>query len=390
MLDQLIKTRVSVLKEDFNDQFDRTLAPTGLRSHAARYRRNPAAFAKEVLGSTWWSAQEAIARDLVRNRRVAVKSANAVGKTYLAADLALWFLYTHQPSIVITFAPTDRQVRLLLWQEIRKRHTQANSVPSSSSSSSCSAVRRRSSVVGRRGFTQYPTPNTQHRLPGNLLTQRLMVKDGWYAVGYATDQAVNFQGFHCQNLLIIFDEASGIPESIWEAAEGVAVGENNKILALGNPLQAEGQFYRCFARPGLRDSDFATIEANPKSKIQNPKSTSGWSTHTISAIDHPNIIEEREVIPGCVTIPHLEDRIAEWCEKIESEPSKIVRRLRRTKPGRSILSRRGQNPKSKIQNRIRSHPLRPTYSNGTESNTVRATSSAPGSSGNSPMETMNL
>src|SRR5688572_18649539 len=118
MLETKIKSRVQSLTEEFHAELDRSLGAPGWRSHAARYRNNPAAFAREVLGSNWWPAQEAIAKDLVHNRRVAVKSANAVGKTYLAADLALWFLYTHQPSIVITFAPTDRQVRLLLWQEI--------------------------------------------------------------------------------------------------------------------------------------------------------------------------------------------------------------------------------------------------------------------------------
>src|SRR5690242_8446371 len=66
------------------------------------YQHDPARFAREVLLSTWWSAQEEIATLVAGHRRVAVKAANGVGKTYLAADLALWFLYCHQPSIVLT------------------------------------------------------------------------------------------------------------------------------------------------------------------------------------------------------------------------------------------------------------------------------------------------
>ena len=86
-----------------------------------RYRSSPERFAEEVLGSQWWSRQREVARCVVRHRRVAVRSANGVGKTYLAADLALWFLYSFSPSIVLTTAPTKRQVENLLWEEIRKR-----------------------------------------------------------------------------------------------------------------------------------------------------------------------------------------------------------------------------------------------------------------------------
>ena len=341
MLTAKIKTRVQVLKEDFYAELDQTIEHDSWQSKTHRYRRNPSAFAKEILGSTWWSQQEEIANLLVHNRRVAVKSANGVGKTYLAADLALWFLYTHRPSIVVTTAPISTQMRHLLWEELRKRHDSANSRPSSSYSRDS----RQSSVVGGRAFfhsSTLPLFHSRRRLPGKLLTTRLAVANGWYAMGVTSDKADQFQGFHCKNLLIILDEASGIPESIWEACEGIAVGENNKILALGNPLTTEGQFYRCFARPG----------GNSPLRGRG----GGWATHTISAIDHPNIIEEREVIPGCVTIPHLEDRIAEWCEKIESEPSAIVRRLRRTKPGRSILSRRAGN---RNRNRLPTPDSRP-------------------------------
>ena len=79
-----------------------------------RYRENPVGFAKEVLGSEWWEAQEEIAGLLAQHRRVAVKAANGVGKTFLAADLVLWFLYCFRPSIVLTTAPTWRQVETLL------------------------------------------------------------------------------------------------------------------------------------------------------------------------------------------------------------------------------------------------------------------------------------
>src|SRR5437016_8108213 len=140
----------------------------------AACRRDPERFARQILGSSWWAKQREVAEAIAKHRRVAVKSANGVGKTYLAADLALWFLYSHRPSIVITTAPTARQVRTLLWEEIKRRFRGARIA-----------------------------------LPGKILTDKLEAADGWYAMGLATDEDVKFQGFHAENLLIIVDEASG-------------------------------------------------------------------------------------------------------------------------------------------------------------------------------------
>lgn len=60
------------------------MRPLSLTSEmAAEYREAPERFAREVLGSQWWQAQSEIAQLLAQHRRVAVKAANGVGKTYL-------------------------------------------------------------------------------------------------------------------------------------------------------------------------------------------------------------------------------------------------------------------------------------------------------------------
>jgi hypothetical protein len=226
------------------------------RQHLARYRNSPRDFAYKILDSQWWSAQEEVGKAIVKSRRVVVKSGNGVGKTYLAADLALWFLYTHRPAVVVTTAPTDRQVRHVLWREIHQRHNAA-----------------------------------RKRLPGRPFKTRIELGTDSIAIGLAAESGVTFQGFHGPNLLIIMEEAGGIPDEIWDAAEGVAVGENNKILAIGNPLLASGRFY------------------------QNFKGASGWKRVTISALQHPNVTGAGKTIPGCVTAAHIEEKLAEWCEE---------------------------------------------------------------------------
>ncbi|MCL5283725.1 MAG: hypothetical protein M1330_03305 [Armatimonadetes bacterium] len=242
--------------EDFCRRLRLVFGGEAMDNRFRRYRRNPERFAGEVLSSHWWSRQRDIARSVTQSRRTVVKSANGVGKTYLAADLALWFLYCHAPSIVLTTAPTRRQVESLLWEEIRRRMRRANA-----------------------------------ELPGMLLKTRLQIREGWYALGLATDEDVRFQGFHAENLLVVMDEASGVPDEIWNAVEGVAVGRNNRVLAIGNPLAPVGRFYRAFRSPR-------------------------WKALTVSALEHPNVIGRGEIIEGAVTRETIADRVAEWCEEV--------------------------------------------------------------------------
>ncbi|MGC8668563.1 MAG: hypothetical protein ACP5VE_10670 [Chthonomonadales bacterium] len=228
-----------------------------LRRRMEQYRSDPELFAQEVLGSRWWFRQREVARAVASSRRTIVKSGNGVGKTYLAADLALWFLYSFPGSTVLTTAPTWRQVRHVLWEEIRRR------------------------------FHSALKP-----LPGVLLTTRICAGDGWHALGLATTDGVRFQGFHAENLLVLLDEAGGIPAEIWDAVEGVAVGANNRILAIGNPLHTSGRFYEIFRGAGE------------------------WSRITVNALEHPNIAGDEPVVPGAVTRDAVRQRIAEWCEEV--------------------------------------------------------------------------
>ncbi len=244
---------------DLVDQGRRRFGAEDWVVRMTKYQRNPRLFARTVLGSRWWCAQEEVGAALVKHRRVIVRSGHSLGKTYLAADLALWFLYTHHPAIVLTTAPTARQVEQVLWAEIHRR-----------------------------------SYNAKHRLPGRLLQTRLDLGGGSFALGFSTEsggRGVKLQGFHGKNLLIIMDEASGIPEDIWDAAEGIAVASNNKILAIGNPLTAAGRFYEIF------------------------RSNRGWHKTTISALAHPNITGKGRRIPGALTAAYIEEKLAQWCEE---------------------------------------------------------------------------
>jgi phage terminase large subunit len=201
----------------------------------ARYRDDPAAFFAEVLGFNAWSAQLEIAEAVRDHDRVAVKACNASGKTACASAIVPWWLAGGPGSIAITTAPTERQVKKLLWREIRSRMKHAGEF-----------------------------------FHGAVLTDtEILLGADWFATGLSTDETESFQGWHGSRVLVIVDEASGVDERIFEAIEGVLAGGEAKLLLISNPLRTSGAFFDAFAR----DRDL-------------------WKLFTISAHDTPNLSGE--------------------------------------------------------------------------------------------------
>ena len=82
---------------------------------------SPVAFAREMLGVELWSKQVEVLEALTEHRRVAVKAGNGLGKGFCAAVAMLWFIHTHQDgAIALSTAPTFRQVRHILWRQVRR------------------------------------------------------------------------------------------------------------------------------------------------------------------------------------------------------------------------------------------------------------------------------
>ena len=164
-----------------------------------------------MLGASLWAKQREIIEAVRDCAEVYVPSCHASGKSFTAAHVALWFLYSHPNSIVVTTAPTGRQVKKILWQEIRRAHGKA------------------------------PVP-----LGGALLKQEMQIDEKWYAFGFSSDEPTNFSGLHADWVLFIVDEATGIPAESWEAIDGVLSNEHAHLLAIGNPTDGSSEFaVRC-------------------------------------------------------------------------------------------------------------------------------------------------
>jgi hypothetical protein len=86
------------------------------------YLNDPVGWVKERLGGHLWSKQREIAESIVQHRRTAVKSCHNAGKSFLAAQIACYWIDVHPPgeAFIVSTAPTYAQVHAILWEEIRK------------------------------------------------------------------------------------------------------------------------------------------------------------------------------------------------------------------------------------------------------------------------------
>src|SRR3954452_9823214 len=232
------------------------------------YRASPLAFIEERLRVNLWERQEAVIRTAWATKQTAVKSGHGVGKTHTAACAALTFLYTHTPSLVLTTAPSARQVEQLLWGEIR-------------------------SLV----LKSYQTANP---LPGRLLMTRLEASRDQRAIGFSAREPERAAGFHCENTLVIVDEASGVARALFETLQGVLTSANCHLLLIGNPTIPAGAFFDAF-------------------------SSTEWSPLTVSCLDSPNVAAARAGLPlpypGLVTLDWCAEREREW--GADSDPYRI-------------------------------------------------------------------
>ena len=103
-----------------------------------------------------------------------------------------------------------------------------------------------------------------------------------------------FAGLHNEGRIIVLmmDEASGIPPKIWEVAEGALTDENTVIIwiAFGNPTQTTGEFRNTFKRIGKdgKRSEWVTrqissldVEGTNKTYLQGLVDKYGWNSDRV-------------------------------------------------------------------------------------------------------------
>lgn len=270
-----------------------------IRFPSARYQKDPIAFFREILGvsptaegpwGVWRRSLDLI--EAVRDHdRVAVKAGRKVSKSWTIAGLALWFYCSFPDARVIMTSTTAQQVERVLWLEIGKLYAR---------SGKCLACKTKDP-----NDTQIPRPCPHSaRIDGDLgalphtgLKVRDVDRGDFREIfGFTSKQGEAVQGMSGTRMMYIIDEASGIPDFIYDAIEGNRAG-GCKVILTGNPTQNTGEFYDAFHSKKLDEKD--------------PKST-GYKCITISSEESPNVLAGEEVIGGLATKAFIIEREREW------------------------------------------------------------------------------
>ena len=152
---------------------------------------------------------------LARRRRVSIRSGHGTGKSTLMAWTILWALTCFARVKVPVTAPTAHQLEDVLWSELATWH-------------------RKMPPELRDLF--------------ELKSERFERKDA-PAEAFAAartsrpEKPEALQGFHSEVVVFVIDEASGIPEEVFQVAEGALSTEGAYVLMAANPTRMEGYVY---------------------------------------------------------------------------------------------------------------------------------------------------
>lgn len=153
--------------------------------------------------------------------RISVSSGHGVGKSALAAMLMDWALLAPHTRGVAT-ANTEKQLRTKTWPTLATWHE----------SSICRPL--------------YHLENSSYSARGYDATWRID------AVPWSERNTEAFAGLHNlgRRVLVVFDEASSIPDAIWEVTEGALTDADTQVIwvAFGNPTRNTGRFRETFGR----------------------------------------------------------------------------------------------------------------------------------------------
>ena len=220
-----------------------------------RYANDPVGFVTDVLGDAGapYSKQAEMLEALVDHRRVSVVGANGSGKDWAAARAMLWWLETRPESKALTLGPTQRQVEEIVWQEMREAYAAAADV-----------------------------------LSGRMLKSAYRIDEGRFALGFSTNNALNIQGFHSEELLVVVTEAHAMPQLHMDAIKRL---QPDRLLLVGNALSRDGEFF---------------VSHHAKRNL--------YHRIAISAFDTPNFTGEAGGRRGMITPEYVEEYAADYGE----------------------------------------------------------------------------
>lgn len=211
--------------------------PPWIKSEWDRCRSDPVRFHNVILRRPKvWSRQAELLDSFFRYPVTLCKAGNSVGKSFALATAALHYAAYNPGSKVICTAPSNTQLREVLWANILKAYQDC--------------------------------PYYIWESPRQTRTPDLKIEFGpdWFILGYSTTTAERFSGHHSPRLAVIIDEASGVAREIFEAADSLVP---HRLLMISNPLRPEGVFYeRCIRAHSTPGTNLLTIKSTESPDIK--------------------------------------------------------------------------------------------------------------------------
>ena len=183
----------------------------------------------------------------------AIASGHGIAKSATVAHLTLWAFTTFPDTRGVITANTETQLKTKTWAELGKWFNL------------CFFSREFFTLTATGLFAKDPDRERTWRID---------------MIPWSEKNPAAFAGLHNKGkrLLLIFDEASEIPDIIWETAEGALTDADTEIiwLAFGNPTRNSGRFRECFSG-GKFERQWHTLQIDSRSvRITNKKRLQGW------------------------------------------------------------------------------------------------------------------
>tara|TARA_Y100000114_G_scaffold154151_1_gene175597 strand:+ start:961 stop:2337 length:1377 start_codon:yes stop_codon:yes gene_type:complete len=189
------------------------------------YSDRPAEFVEDLLNVTPQDWQREVMQAVAeKHRRLSIRSGHGVGKSSCASWLMIWYLLTRYPCKVVVTAPTASQLFDALFAE------------------------------AKRWIKELPSPlRNLLEMKSDRIELAASPTEAFISARTSRSESPeSLAGVHAEHVLLVVDEASGVPESVFEAAYGSMSGKNATTILLGNPTRSSGYFFETHTR--LRDS----------------------------------------------------------------------------------------------------------------------------------------
>lgn len=180
----------------------------------ARWRLHPLDFVIECLNAQPTKQQRLVLIAIEKpGAKISIRSGHGTGKSTLFAWIILWALVCFWDVKIPVTAPTAHQLEDIIWPEVAKWHSRMLDPWRSAITIKNDKI----SMAGTPGFAAARTGKKEN--PEAL------------------------QGFHADKVIFLIDEASGIPEVVFEVGRGALTTDGSILVMAANPTRLTGYFY---------------------------------------------------------------------------------------------------------------------------------------------------